>query len=112
MPRSKNLDPGAPRPGNVDLNRKVIRKRSVLERGGRILESRGPGGRGERRPRSRNLVPEAPRPGNVDLNKKVIRKRSVFEREGRILESRGPGGGIGGAQILESGPGGAQAPIC
>ena len=46
MPRSKNLDPGAPRPGNVDLNRKVIRKRSVLERGGRILESRGPGGEG------------------------------------------------------------------
>jgi len=45
-------------------------KRNVLERGGRILESRAPGGRGERVPRSRNLGPEAPRPGNVDLNKK------------------------------------------
>ena len=73
------------------MNTKVIRKSSVLERGGRILESRDPEGRGEGMPRSRNLGLEAPRPGNVDLNKKVIRKRSVLERGGRILESRGPG---------------------
>ena len=73
MPRSRNLGPGAPRPGNVDLNRKVIRKRSVLERGGRILESRSPGGGGEGVPRSRNLAQEAPRPKIVGLNKKVIR---------------------------------------
>ena len=46
MPRSRNLGPGTPRPGNVNLNNKVIRKSNVLERGGRILESRGPGGRG------------------------------------------------------------------
>ena len=69
-----------------------MRKRSVLKREDRILESRGPGERGEGVTRSRNLGPEAPRPGNVDLNKKVIRKRSVLERGGRILESRGPGG--------------------
>ena len=78
MPRSRNLDPEAPRPGNVDLNRKMIRKMNVLDRGSRILESKGPGG-GGKRPRSRNLGPEAPRPGNVDLNRKIIRKRNVLE---------------------------------
>ena len=83
MPRSRNLGPGAPRPANVDLYRKVIKKRSVLKRGGRILEPRDPGGKGEGVPRSQNLAPEAPRRGNVDFNKKVIRKRSVLEREGQ-----------------------------
>ena len=68
MPRSQNLGPEAPRPGNSDLNRKVIRKRSVLKRGDRILESRDPGGKGEGVPRSRNLGPEAPRPGIADFN--------------------------------------------
>ena len=81
MPRSRNLGPGAPRPGNVDLYKKMISKISLFERGGRILESRGPGGRGEGVPRSRNLGPEAPRPGNVDLNKKVIKKKRFREGE-------------------------------
>ena len=44
MPRSRNLGLETPRSGNVDLNRNVIRKGSVLERGGRFLESRGPEG--------------------------------------------------------------------
>ena len=89
MPRSRNLGLGAPRPGNDDLYKKMISKISLFEKGGRILESRGPGGRV---PRSRNLGPGAPRPGNVDLYKKMISKMSLFERGGRILESRGPGG--------------------
>ena len=46
MPRSRNLAQEAPKPGNVDFNKKVIRKRNVFKRGGRILESRDPGGGG------------------------------------------------------------------
>ena len=43
MPGSRNLGPGAPRPGNVDLYKKMISKMGLFERVGRILESRGPG---------------------------------------------------------------------
>ena len=46
MPRSRNLGPGAPGPGNDDLYKKMISKMSLFERGSRILESRGPGGYG------------------------------------------------------------------
>jgi hypothetical protein len=43
MPRSWNLGSKAPRPGNVDLYKKMMSKKSFFERGSRILESRGPG---------------------------------------------------------------------
>ena len=43
VPRSRNLGPGAFRPGNNDLYKKMISKISVSERGSRILESKGPG---------------------------------------------------------------------
>ena len=33
VPRSRNLGPGAPRPGNVDLYKKMISKMSLFERG-------------------------------------------------------------------------------
>ena len=80
MEQEGNLVPEAPKSGIDDFIKKVIRKMSVFKRGGKILESRRPGGEGAGGPRSRNLCPEAPKPGIVDFNKKVISKRSVFER--------------------------------
>ena len=44
MPRSRNLCPEAPKPGIVDFNKKMIKKRSVFERGARTLESGPPEG--------------------------------------------------------------------
>ena len=76
MPRSQNLSSKAPRPGNVDLYKKMMSKRSFFERGSRILESRCPGlGEvGGKMPRSRNLGPGMSRPVDVDLYKRMISK--------------------------------------
>ena len=36
MPRSRNLCPEAPKPGIVDFNKKIIKKRSVFKRGAEL----------------------------------------------------------------------------
>ena len=46
VPRSRNLGPGAPRPGNVDLYKKMISKMSLFERGAESWNLRVQGGGG------------------------------------------------------------------
>ena len=92
MPRSRNLGPGAPRPGNVDLNRKVIRKRGVLERGGRILESRDPGARGRGCPDPGIWAWRRPGPEMVRSQYAINKKRSIpgGPAESRNLDLEAP----------------------